>query len=283
MEKATAPAHRYETLKLDHVDALLNPIMTSLASHVSVRSFDANRPLPEETLEALAVAAQSAPTSSNLQSYSIIALTDPQHKAEVVDLCGNYPFFKDCPLFLVFCVDIRRLQYLSERQGRPFYANTLNTFITGAVDAALACENAAVAAESMGLGTCMCGDIRSNPLEVARVLRLPPGVFALVGLGVGYPTRKEPIKPRLPLSVMLHREYYSVPAQAEGIDAYDRTMAEFGAYGARRVPLPEVDPATDTGFYGWCEHTARRLAGLGAYYTRRDFREILARRGFNIE
>jgi nitroreductase len=279
--------HRYELLGLDHLDQLLNPVLESIAAHVSVRAYDPDRPLPEGTLETLAVAAQSAATSSNLNSYSMIAVTDPRHKAEIVDLCGDYPFFKDCPLFLVFCVDIRRLQQITERQGRPFYGNTLNLFLTGAVDAALACQNTAVAAESMGLGTCMCGAIRENPLEVARALRLPAGVFAVVGLGVGYPLRTPPLKPRLPLSVVLHHEYYSLPAQEAGIAQYDRTMAESGAYTGRRLRVPDLSPDADTAFYGWCEHTARRMGDRGekgfGYYTRRDYRELLARLGFSLD
>lgn len=279
-----AKDHRYAMLQLDHLNDLLNPVLETMASHVSVRSYDPDRPLPEGTLEALAVAAQSAATSSNMHSYSIIALTDPAHKSEVVDLCGNFPFFKDCPLFFVFCVDIRRLEHISESQGRPFYANTLNTFLTGAVDAGLACQNAALAAESMGLGACMCGAVRANPLAMAKALRLPQGVFALVGLGVGYAKRKDPIKPRLPLSVMLHHEHYSLPAQAAGLAEYDQTMEQVGAYKGRRVKLPEIDQASDTGTYGWLEHTARRMADINDdYYTRRDYRELLARLGFQLE
>ncbi|MGE5673743.1 MAG: nitroreductase family protein [Mycobacterium leprae] len=277
-------ANRYAMLGLERLDPLLNPVLETMAAHRSVRSFDGDRPLPDGTLEALAVAAQSAATSSNLHSYSMIALTDPGHKAEVIDLCGEYAFFKECPLFLVFCVDIRRLQRVCEIRERPFHANTLNMFLTGAVDAALAAENTAVAAESMGLGTCMCGALRATPEAVADALRLPPGVFALVGLGIGYPKQVPPLKPRLPLSVMLHHEYYSLSAQEEGLAAYDRTMAESGAYAGRRVATADSRDGADTEFYGWLEHTARRLSDAhDGYYTSREYREILARLGFRLE
>src|SRR5690606_40800142 len=57
----------------------------------------------------------------------------------------------------------------------------LDMFLQAVVDAALVAQNAAVAAESLGLGICMIGGIRNDPVKVAELLKLPPRTFALVG------------------------------------------------------------------------------------------------------
>jgi len=53
-------------------------------------------------------------------------------------------------------------------------------FIVAAIDAALAAQNAAAAAESMGLGTCYVGALRNDPERVAAELELPPRVMAVL-------------------------------------------------------------------------------------------------------
>ena len=58
-------------------------------------------------------------------------------------------------------------------------------------------ENAVVADESMGLGTCCIGGIRQASLSFVKELNLPKYVFPVVGLFVGYPDDDPGVKPRL--------------------------------------------------------------------------------------
>ena len=53
-----------------------NDHIAQLLSHRSVRGYRTD-PLPEGTLQTLVAAAQSAATSSNLQTWSVICVTDP--------------------------------------------------------------------------------------------------------------------------------------------------------------------------------------------------------------
>ncbi|MBB2707231.1 MULTISPECIES: nitroreductase family protein [Rhizobium] len=52
----------------------------------------------------------------------------------------------------------------------------IESFLLAVIDAALAAQNAVVALESLGLGTCYIGAIRNDPDTVARELALPEGV-----------------------------------------------------------------------------------------------------------
>ena len=58
-----------------------NDVIGTIVSHRSVRSYKPNA-LPDSTLETLTAAAQSAATSSNMQVWSLIAITDQKKKIE---------------------------------------------------------------------------------------------------------------------------------------------------------------------------------------------------------
>lgn len=253
-----AAGRRANRLDLLGLGPAPNPVIDVMTAHASCRSYRPD-PLPPGTVERLVAAAQSAPTSSNLQAYSIVAVEDPATKARLHELCGGQRMILECPVFFVFCPDIHRLQHVCRRQGYAFGATFLEMFLLASVDAALAAQNAALAAESLGLGSCMCGSIRNHPQEVIELLGLPPGVYALTGLCVGYPAAPLEVKPRLPVRTVLHRDRYSDAHLAGGVDEYDRVMAETRTYEGRRVSIAGEPARGDGGHYGWAEHTARRL------------------------
>jgi FMN reductase [NAD(P)H] len=274
---------RFTTDQVSVDAALRNPVIDQIARHVSVRSFDSSRPVPGEMVPVIVAAAQSASTSSNFQSWSVVQVTDPERKHQMRVLCNDQGFIDEAPLFLAFCADISRHRWVTERQGYKFGSDYLDLLMISVVDSALACGNAQLAAESMGLGCCMVGAIRDNPREVSDLLELPQRVFATIGLAVGYPASKNEVKPRLPQSVVLHRERYSTEALAQGVAEYDERMAGTGIYDGRRVRVPGVTPEAeeDTGRYGWAEHTARRM--IRGNLLRRRLAPFLREKGFSLE
>ena len=87
----------------------------------------------------------------------------------------------------------------------------LETFMVACIDAALAAQNAVVAAQSIGLRTVYIGAMRNDPVRVAELLGLPPqrlrGVRPLRRLRRPRKAEGE-VKPRLPQSTVLHHERY---------------------------------------------------------------------------
>lgn len=235
-------------------ETVLNDTIRLLASHRSIRSYTSD-PLPDGALEAIVTAAQSASTSHNFQAYTIIAVQEPERKRLLAELSNN-AFVADAPLVLVFCADLHRLEMVSRRQGYEFADRGMDMFIQAVVDTALAGQNAAVAAESLGLGVCYVGGIRDEVAKVAEALRLPPRTFALFALTVGYPAKPSRVRHRLPLDVVVHYEVYSDEKLDDGLQRYDETTAASGIYAGRRG---QTDKANEQKLYGWCEHTARRL------------------------
>lgn len=249
-----------------------NDCFTTLLSHRSIRAYLPDS-LPPGTLEIMVAAAQSASTSSNLQTWSVVAVEDAERKGQLSQLAGNQPYIRQCPLFLVWLADLARLAYIAERRGLAHEGlDYLEMFVMATVDAALAAQNAAVAAESLGLGIVYIGAMRNRPEEVAAVLGLPPHVFAVFGMCVGYPDPAKPaaIKPRLPQSVVLHRETYKLTEQDDAIAQYNEVMNAF--YTQQQMNISG----------DWSEHSVKRVASPGSLTGRDRLREALNHLGFQL-
>lgn len=206
-----------------------NATVAGMLDHRSVRGYRPD-PLPPGTLETLVAAAQSAATSSNLQTWSVITVEDPAARAVMAEVAGGQKHILECPLFLVFLADVSRNDRLGQEEGKPLEGLPyLETFLVAAVDAALAAQNAVVAAESLGLATVYIGALRNDPVKVAETLGLPPGVMGVFGLCVGYPKpgAEGEVKPRLPQSVILHRGRYDASGERAARAAYDAEMTGF--------------------------------------------------------
>lgn len=249
-----------------------NETLDGLLSHRSIRAYLPD-PVPAGTVELLVAAAQSAASSSNLQPWSVIAVEDPARKARLAALAGNQKQILDAPLFLLWIVDHHRLTSIGEAVGTPANAlHFLESFLLGAVDTSLAAQNAVLALESIGLGSCYIGGIRDRPAEVAAELGLPPQSFALFGLTVGYPDPEAPaaVKPRLPQEAVLFRERYGAAASPPAIAGYDRRLRSF----QREQQMPERD---------WSDQATQRVRGADSIAGRDALRAVLHGLGFRLD
>jgi len=253
-------------------DFAADPVLMTLLAHKSIRRYKPDA-LPPGTLEMLGAAAQSAASSSNLQVWSVVAVTNPARKAEASKLCGDQDSIRQAPLFLVFCADLARLSAVSESEGLPGAAlDYTEMFVTAVIDAALAAQNATIAAEGLGLGICYIGGARNHPQELAALLHLPPRVIALFGLAVGWPVDGDTaeIKPRLPQSGIIFHETYGTEVRDAAVAAYNQTARDF----YRRQ---KMDVSGD-----WSQHSAKRVAGPESLMGRDALKQILEDRGFEL-
>ncbi|MEY9096387.1 oxygen-insensitive NADPH nitroreductase [Paenibacillus sp. RC84] len=203
----------------------MNSVIDLLTRHRSIRKFKPD-PIPGDQLQAIVASAQLASTSSSVQAYTIIAATDPALKKELARLAGNQAYVEQCGLFLVFCADLNRLRKATEQSGEVFHQNT-ESFLVASMDAALAAQNAAIAAESLGLGICYIGGIRNNPDGVAEALKLPELVYPVFGMCVGVPDQEPSLRPRLPQTAVLHENGYQSERSDEGVRQYDETTRKY--------------------------------------------------------
>jgi len=252
------------------------PTIEQIYHHASVRKYRPD-PVPRELVETVVGASQRAATSSNLQAYSVVAVTGAERRAALAELCGGQEGIRQAPVFLAWCADLSRLDRVCAMRGYEQVAAHVESFLVAAVDAALAMQNAALAAESLGLGMCYIGAIRNHPAEIIELLELPHLVFPVAGMTLGWPVAKPLIRPRLPLAAVLHWERYDTGVEAEALAAYDQAMIATGIYDGRQVPVPGRDGEMED--YGWTEHSARRVSQPARVH----LRHVLAEQGFALE
>lgn len=243
-----------------------NDTLSLLMKHTSVRQFQ-DKPVSGEQLAAIIGAAQMASTSSNVQAYSVIAVTEPALKAQLSGMSGDQAYIEQCPVFLVWCADLYRLQETVKPhlKDKPSYEDTMENLIVATVDVALAAQNAAVAAESLGLGIVYIGGIRNNIAEVSELLGLPELVYPVFGMSLGYPAASTGLRPRLPLEAVLHHNGYDKEKTAAQVGVYDKVSSEY--------MLKRTGGQNDT---PWSVMMAKRLAEP----TRLHMKEFLQKKGF---
>jgi FMN reductase [NAD(P)H] len=230
--------------------------------------------VPDPLLDALLAAAQSAPSKSDLQQYSVVVLRDPARIKRIADWIGTMDWIASAPVFLVWCGDMRRGQRLCEMHSMPHANNNLDTFLNTAVDSALAMGAFILAADAAGLGTCPISYVRSHIEKVSPLLGLPGGVYPIAGLTVGWPLFRRPVSMRLPPAVVVHRERYDDAALGPEITAYDARRREVEPLAPGGLKNNDVYPPREG--VGWSENCARQLSvperfGFAAYLKTRGF------------
>ncbi|MBE0624058.1 MAG: nitroreductase family protein [Burkholderiales bacterium] len=249
----------------------LNEMLHGLFAHRTVRAYLPDA-LPQGTLGTLVAAAQSAASSSNLQLWSVIAVEDPGRKSRLAQVTGGQVHIEQAPLLLVWLADLSRADRMAAARSCTMEgSHYLESFVVAAIDAALAAQNAVVAAESMGLGTCYIGALRNDPERVAAELGLPPRAMAVFGMCVGRedPSHPTEIKPRLPQTVVCFRERYVPQREMEQVAEYDKTVAAF----SREQGMGDVS---------WSDRVFARLGSYKGLYGRERMRAAMKALGFEL-
>ncbi len=226
---------------------IMNPIIEILMNRRSVRKYTDQRPT-DEVIETVVRAGQQAPFASQLCS-----LLMTRKKA---------PF--GAPLWFTVCVDMHRMELIMAKRGWTTAANNLAVLIFGIQDAALMAENMVIAGESLGMGSCFLGNAFYRVKQIQRRYKLPPRVFPLVELVMGYPAEEFPPRPRYPMQFTLFEDRYpdiSDELLEQAMQVMDEGYLAQGYYRKQRAKIKlEVDrPETFTyDNYSWTEHISRK-------------------------
>ncbi len=213
--------------------AAAEPKLTSdtiriLENRVSVRKY-ADKPLDDATVDTVLKAAFRAPTSSNIQAYSVVVVRDPEIKARLSEVAGNQKHIRETPVFLAFCADLTRIEAAARRHGRELGETNLEMGLVSTVDAALVGMSAYLAADSVGLKGVMIGAVRNDATRTAAILGLPSRVYCVFGMCLGWPGEAPPQKPRMDPDAIVHTERYGEHAGGldpdRALDGYDAALA----------------------------------------------------------
>ena len=195
----------------------MNPVIESLFDRKSIRVFTDRAITPEEKDLILRSAVQ-APTAGNQQLYTIIDITDQAVKDILVKTCDNQPFIASAKMVLIFCADCKKWYDAFRFAGCEPRQPRVGDLALAISDATIAAQNAVMAAESLGIGSCYIGDIMENCEQHRELLKLPKYVFPCCMLVFGYPTqqqqeRKKPL--RSPMDSIVHENHYHEMDAAE--------------------------------------------------------------------
>ncbi len=207
----------------------MNSTIETLLNHRSIRKYT-DEPVSDDQIETIVKAAQSASTSSYVQAYSIIGIKEQERKKKIAELSKN-DHVEHAGCVLIFCADFYRHELLANEKDVSINESieTTEKFMVGVIDGTLAAQNAAVAAESMGLGICYLGGVRNNIEKISEYLNLPDRVIPLFGMTIGYPADESTQKPRLPFKHIYHENEYNrdETSYKNELKAYDDTVQSY--------------------------------------------------------
>ncbi|MGM0168490.1 FMN reductase [NAD(P)H] [Enterococcus sp. AZ135] len=209
----------------------MNEALTVLKQHGTIRDFESDYKVTDEQLNEIIRAAKQAPSWMNGQAYSIVVFED-QEKEKFAKLLLNETIntknsetITHSNLLLLFNIDLSLYGLSAELEDE------IEPLLIGSVDAALAMENALIAAESLGFGTCVIGNLRASANDICQTYDYPDYVFPLLGLVIGKPNKKSSVKPRVSNSANVFRpEDLPSKSKQQAVDAYN---SELSAYAAK--------------------------------------------------
>ncbi|MBN1116378.1 MAG: nitroreductase family protein [Bacteroidales bacterium] len=183
-------------------------IVETILNHKSIRSFKPDI-IPAEVMNEILAAGSRASTTGNMQVYSVVVTKNQKIKNQLWESHFKQEMVKQAPVVLTFCADFNRFnKWCKVRQAVPGYDNFLS-FFTAAIDALLAAQNVAIAAEAHKLGICYLGTTTYMAEKIIDILNLPKFVVPVTTLVVGYPANDPGLTDRLPLHGVIHNETYT--------------------------------------------------------------------------
>lgn len=186
-----------------------------LASRTSVRAFQ-DKGIDEEIVEQLKTLTQRAPSAGNMQYWSVIEATDPDRRKTLAHLWDNQEMIAKAPLVWIFLADLEKwydhfrlsgCQGLTDRSAAYGWGNTHLAL----QDALIAAQNAVVAAQALGLGSCYVGDCIENTEQMTELLKLPRHAIIATALIFGWPKGQNGprnLSPRCPNDFIFMKDTY---------------------------------------------------------------------------
>lgn len=203
-----------------------NETIRLLQSHRSIRKYK-NQPIDEKILEQICYSGFRASTGGNRQETTIIVTRDVERKKKLWELHGEQDMILQAPVLLTFCADVLRIEkWFEVSEAEPVFENFLS-FMQATCDTLLVAQNAAVAAESFGLGICYMGTTLWYCDKISEFLECPKSVMPITTLVVGYPDEDPELVDRLPLQAVVHQEKYQQPSAADIKEFYQEKEGMF--------------------------------------------------------
>jgi len=178
---------------------MINPVLKAIRDRRSVRRFETT-PIEEEKIQAILEAGRWAPSWLNRQPWRVLLITDQDLKQRISEHVPTIFIMgmKEAPISIAVLVDPKE---------DPYH------FIE---DGAVATQNMALAAQSLGLGSCwigvfnLKGEKDSAEEKMKEILNIPKTYRLISLLPVGVPKYVEEKKRKKP-SQLVYRNKFQKP------------------------------------------------------------------------
>ena len=199
---------------------------STIFNHRSIRKYQ-EKVVANSDLREILEAAIRASNTGNMQVYSIVSTKDTAIKKRLWESHFKQEMVNQAPVVLTFCADINRFnKWCDLNKAEPAYDNFLWLY-NATIDATIAAQNAALAAEEKGLGICYLGTTTYMSRNIIDILKLPKGVVPVTTLVIGYADETPDLTDRLPFEAVVHEETYQDYTDAKIEDLfYDKDHSE---------------------------------------------------------
>lgn len=193
--------------------------MTSYFSErKSVRKFS-GKSVGETLLREILTKAMKAPTTGNMQLYSVVVTRDSGMLEKLAPLHFSQPATK-APVLLTVCADLYRFTRWCEVSKADAGFDNFLSFTSAFADAIIYSQQIVTIAEMEGLGTCYLGTVTYNAPEISKLLNLPRLVVPVACIALGWPEEDGEPTERLELDGIMHEETYRRPSDTEIVDIF---------------------------------------------------------------
>jgi len=204
----------------------MNETLSSLMNHKSIRRYK-DRQIEPDILESLLKVGMRAPSSGNLQNFSLLVIDDKEKLTYLAE--ETYaPFVKKAPISIIALIDYYRFYRLCEIFDAPFHYDNADSVFIGCWDAIVALHNIQVAAESIGLGTCYVGLILQ--MDNKKIFNLPDYTFVVGMLTIGYPDHEPELRPRHKKEAIIHKNTYTEFTDDELKEYYENWLLNWDRF-----------------------------------------------------
>ncbi|MCH5220274.1 MAG: nitroreductase family protein [Muribaculaceae bacterium] len=168
-----------------------------------------DREVTDNLLQDMLEAASHAPTTGNMQLYSVVITRDVSQKKLLAPAHFSQPASLNANVILTFCADLNRfVKWCENREADPGFDN-FQSLMAAFLDTTILAQQFVTIAEREGLGTCYLGTTTYNADKISEVLHLPRRVIPVISVAVGYPSGQYEETDRLEPAAFIHKEKYN--------------------------------------------------------------------------
>jgi len=210
-----------------------NEVLDAIMQRRSIYQFKPEA-VPDEKITAILEAGRWAPSYANSQPWEFITVTDSKLKQEVVEIAKEtmaaHAGIEGAHVIIATCVDPDKDQYHFVEDG------------------AVATQNMALAAHSLGLATYWVGilsrtnDRKSVEYKIKQALNIPERIRVVSLLPVGVPAYSTE-KQRKRLEEISHVDKYSSRQSTEEVKADSEKVGVEAPRHGTKAQLPPIKPS----------------------------------------